>query len=112
MSKPVRDYQPKAEILSLFPDDVSGNAINGLGEQAPRRPSPVFWHEPASLKHGALQEFFHENAARVVGFRKVTSAMVDQRGPLEPAPIADQRQQDTPDNWTARLRAFGRGNET
>jgi hypothetical protein len=28
--------------LALRPD-VSGNAINGLGEAAPRRPTPVMW---------------------------------------------------------------------
>ena len=46
-------YTPKAETLALL--KVSGNLINGLGETAPRRPSPFFWHPPDQHPFGELQ---------------------------------------------------------
>jgi ferredoxin len=39
---------------------VSGNAINGAGEETPRRPSPIYWHPPETIPHGPLQRWFYE----------------------------------------------------
>ena len=50
-------FTPKPEQQALMPD-VSGNAINGLGEPAPRRPKPIYWHDPSTLPHGRLQQWF------------------------------------------------------
>jgi ferredoxin len=46
-------YKPKPETLALL--EVSGNPINGLGETAPRRPSPFFWHPADQHPWGELQ---------------------------------------------------------
>ena len=42
----------------MFPE-VSGNAVNGLGETDFRRPRPIYWHDPDTLDHGALQKWFY-----------------------------------------------------
>jgi ferredoxin len=39
---------------------VSGNAINGVGEETPRRPSPIYWHPPETIPHGPLQGWFYQ----------------------------------------------------
>ena len=51
------DYQPDQTLMSLVPD-VSGNDINGVGEQEFRRPSPVYWQEPDTIAHGEMQKWF------------------------------------------------------
>ena len=51
-------YEPPAEQLALFPD-ISGNTVNGLGETARRRPSPIYWHYGIDdLPHKALQDYY------------------------------------------------------
>ena len=41
MPKSEAAFQPCQEQQDLFPD-IFGNAINGLGEHAPRRPTPIY----------------------------------------------------------------------
>src|SRR6202453_1156117 len=36
---------------------VSGNSINGVGEETGRRPSPIYWHPPEKIPHGSLQKW-------------------------------------------------------
>ena len=36
--------------------EISGNAVNGLGEPAVRRASPFFWHPPDRQAFGALKK--------------------------------------------------------
>jgi len=47
-------FVPRPEQMALWPA-VSGNAINGLGEAAPRRASPIYWHHPDATPHGPQQ---------------------------------------------------------
>ena len=49
------DYKPMKEFLDLFPE-ISGNEVNGLGEDKKRPASPFFWHPPSRQTHGALQK--------------------------------------------------------
>ena len=54
-----RDWTPDPKQLALRPE-VSGNAINGLDEQAFRRPSYVYWAtEPDTIAHGQMQKWFY-----------------------------------------------------
>ncbi len=46
---------------------VSGNPINGLGETAPRRPSPFFWHPPDQHPYGELQNAARQSSRRCPG---------------------------------------------
>jgi hypothetical protein len=49
-------WTPDPAIHDYFPEDVSRNVVNGVGERAPRRPSPIFWHRPDKEAFGKLQE--------------------------------------------------------
>ena len=55
---PYRPFTPKSEQMALMPK-VSGNTINGLGETEHRKPSKVYWHDPATLAHGEMQKWFY-----------------------------------------------------
>jgi len=51
------DYTPDPAFFEAWPEGVSGNALNGLGETAPRRASPMFWHPPHRHPFGPLQVY-------------------------------------------------------
>ena len=54
---PYRPYTPNPEQIALMPA-ISGNTINGMGESRFRKASPVYWHDPETLHHGELQNWF------------------------------------------------------
>ena len=49
------DFKPMQQFIDKLPE-ISGNEINGLGEESVRRASPFFWHPPDRQTHGALQK--------------------------------------------------------
>lgn len=52
-------WEPNPDQLALRPD-VSGNDINGLGEEEFRRPSYVYWAtDPGTIPHGDMQKWFY-----------------------------------------------------
>ena len=55
---PYRPFAPNPDQLALMPE-LSGNAINGMGESKFRRADPLYWHDPATLHHGELQKWFY-----------------------------------------------------
>ncbi len=99
-------FVPKPETLSLL--HVSGNPINGLGEEAPRRPSPFFWHPPDKHPFGELQK-----AARLVS-RNCPGAAEAFRAaytypPLQP--LAETKRDGTPEELSAAVTEFALANE-
>ena len=55
-----RPFTPDPAQIALKPA-ISGNAINGLGETAPRRPRTVYWApDPDTIAHGAMQRLLRE----------------------------------------------------
>jgi len=102
MPKSSRPWQPSAEQMALWPA-VSGNTINGLGEAAPRRPSPIYWHAPEATPHGPLQRWFQQHNAggeMLARARAARQAVID--APL--GPLADTRASLTEAQWTAGVR--------
>ncbi len=100
-------YRPSL-YHKLFSPHVSGNAMNGLGETRRQRPYPIyhrrdFWH-PWRM----IQDAFYMRAARFSRFRGLLMAMgrIDKR---QLPPIAAEQEQDTPENWSARVKAFAGG---
>jgi len=59
---PYRPFTPKPEQLALMPA-ISGNTINGMDESKFRRATPVYWHDPTTLHHGELQNWFYTQNA-------------------------------------------------
>lgn len=88
--------------------EVSGNAINGVGEEAARRPSPVYWHPPDAIPHGKLQLWFYQRTGNVD--ETLAEARRDrQRAIDEPlAPVADAPNERSAAEWTAEAKRVAR----
>jgi hypothetical protein len=52
-------WRPSDDQMKHWPA-VSGNSINGVGEETRRRPSPIYWHPPETIPHGPLQGWFYK----------------------------------------------------
>jgi len=80
---------------------VSGNAINGVGEEARRRPTPVYWHPPETIPHGPLQTWFYQRTGgadeTLAEARRDRQRAIDE--PL--APVAEARRELDAGDWTA-----------
>ncbi len=104
-ANPHRPFTAGPEQTARAPG-VSGNAINGLGELAHRRPRMVYWApDPDDIPHGDLQRYFYSQSARVAAFadrRAAQQAVLD--APLPP--VGDRRTTRPPKDWTAALDEF------
>lgn len=103
-------YCPSEQQMALFPD-VSGNTLNGVGESERRRPTPLYWFDPDTIPHGGLQKYFYENASRLSAKRRETSQMEERRGPKELDPVAPRRMEDSPGNWSRKVKEFALAHE-
>ncbi len=104
-SNPHRPFTPDPEQIALFPPE-SGNAINGLGEQRPRRPRMVYWApDPDSIPHGPLQRYFYAQSAKEPDFAPARAARQEILDAPLPA-IASERATRSPEDWTAALERF------
>ncbi len=105
-----KSYQPPTNFTDLFPE-ISGNAINGLGEQDVRRPSPFFWHPPDQQTHGALQRevirYHRQSAEMRVHF---SSTPPGGRGP-KPELQAPTRVERSPQAWASLVKRFALDHE-
>jgi epoxyqueuosine reductase len=82
---------------------VSGNAINGVGEDAPRRPSPIYWRPPDTIPHGALQRWFYQRTGddpTLAEARQERQRAIDQ--PL--VPVATDKADMTAEALTAAVK--------
>jgi epoxyqueuosine reductase len=114
MARSTPRWEPPAETLSHFPD-VSGNTVNGLGEAERRPPSPFFWHDPSVQTHGDLQKYvvsrFYDSAEVSEAFsRDPETLQLRPRGP-DPIPVAPERVERSPAEWTEAVKAFALANE-
>ncbi len=101
---PYRPYTPKPEQMALVPD-VSGNSINGLGETEFRQATPIYWHDPDTLAHGELQQWFYTQNADdpdIIRARQERAKILEMAvEPMAPEPL-----QQTAQEWTAQLQAY------
>jgi epoxyqueuosine reductase len=104
---PHRPFTPEPEQMALWPD-VSGNEINGLGEDAPRRPRHVYWApDPGAIPHGEMQRWFYAATPDDARFRELRA----RRQEILEAPlpeVAETRTERAPADWTAALDHFVR----
>ncbi|MDF1726178.1 MAG: 4Fe-4S dicluster domain-containing protein [Sulfitobacter sp.] len=102
---PHRPYAPSPHQKSLFPA-VSGNDINGWGEDEPRRPRMVYWApDPDDIPHGTLQRYFYTQG----GDAEARARIRAERQEILDAPLPETaaRQVDQgPDDWARGLAAF------
>ena len=98
-SVPKQTFQPLDEQMRLWPK-ISGNAINGLGEEEPRQPSPIYWHAPESTPHGHLQNWMGQHSAKNPAPGR--EALVKEREAVHqriPVTIAKQTSQKSSEDW-------------
>lgn len=98
-----RDWQPDPEQMARWPS-VSGNEINGLGEDSFRRPRHVYWaDDPASIPHGQAQLWFYgRNTDPAFARERAARAEVQARPLPETGP---EPQPGTPAAWSAEIKA-------
>ena len=101
---PYRPYTPKPEQMALMPE-VSGNTINGVGETERRRATPIYWHDPDSLAHGALQKWFYTQNANDKHIIKAREDRAEILA-LEVPPVGDEPLQQSAGDWTEQLTAY------
>ena len=102
---PLRPFTPDPEQMARWPD-LSGNVVNGLGEDTLRRARMVYWApDPGDIPHGKLQMYFYAQSARDPRFAKARAARQEiLDAPLPP--LAQTRVQRAPKDWTAALDGF------
>lgn len=102
---PHRPFTPNPEQLALRPD-VSGNTINGLGEEAFRRPGIVYWSpDPDLIPHGQMQKWFftqHADDPRMLAVRAWRKDILEAPIPQ----VAATPQDHAPEAWTEGLNRF------
>jgi len=81
--------------------DVDGNRLNGLGEREVRRPTEVMWTDPATIAHGPVQNHMVVKGAEQP--EVMQAALQEWR---DPVPIADDAEDDSAENWSARVKEF------
>jgi epoxyqueuosine reductase len=99
-------YQPKPETVALL--KTSGNAINGVGETIPRRPSPFFWHPPDQHPWGGLQIVARENSRKCPGSAEAFQAAYSYP---ELIPVAETRIEAPAGQFAAELTSFALAHE-
>ena len=106
---PHRPFVPNASQMDLVPD-VSGNEINGLGEEEVRKPSVVYWaKKPEEIPHGRMQKWFYTVDPGLPEFeeeRTKRQAVLDEKLP----PVAPDAQYYSNAKWREKLQNFVQNN--
>lgn len=98
-----------ADFRALFPVGVSGNDINGLGESGKSLPRPFFWHPHDKQPFGKLQMAVIDYQRQVPEI----AASYSRDAPRGPRPIerAETLRDNSPQEWSRRVKEFGLANE-
>ncbi|MCO5088569.1 MAG: 4Fe-4S dicluster domain-containing protein [Methylobacteriaceae bacterium] len=107
---PHRPFAPDPAMVALRPH-VTGEEINGVGENEPRRPDVVFWAtNPDDIPFGGVQRWFF---TKETPGTELAAERARRRVVLEaPLPeVAARQVERSPDEWTAALNAFVAGGD-
>jgi epoxyqueuosine reductase len=100
-----RPFTPDPAQVAKAPA-ISGNEINGLNERTPRRPRMVYWApDPSDIPHGEMQGYFYQQSAKVPEFGEKRAHRI-AIAEADLPPLADQKHQATPPEWTVSLDQF------
>lgn len=103
---PYRPYTPNPDFLAKLPEGYSGNAVNGLGETAVRRPDMVWWTPDIdSAPFGEAQKWFYAQEQP----DDEMLALRTERKELVAAPLpalAPEQVTQSPEAWTKALDRF------
>lgn len=102
---PHRPFTPNPSQMALVPD-ISGNTVNGLGEESFRPASKVYWStDTTDIAHGKMQEWFFTvdpGTDKFAKAREVRQAMLA----TTPTPLAETQVDRAPQDWTDALTQF------
>ena len=99
------------EQRALIPD-ITGNEINGLGESAVRRPSPIYWHPPRRDHPWApVQTWMLKKSSRDVPEIADMNNQLGGRGNKERVPKAPAPTEITAEDRTRDIKAFALSHE-
>jgi epoxyqueuosine reductase len=126
MTRKAKVWQAPQHVLEQLPE-LSGNTVNGLGEETRRRASPFFWHEAKHHEFGEMQRytlgvmFGLDSAAEINEAFRINpdfnpekpgdSNSPDQflhRGPA-PIEVAEQRVEKSANEWSSAVKEFALG---
>ena len=99
-------WAPQQETVALL--RVSGNPINGVGETAPRRPSPFFWHPPDQHPWGDLQLLARKNSRNCPGSTEAFQGAYTYPDLL---PVAETCNESSPQEFADAARSFALSHE-
>ena len=105
------EFRPMKRFIDKFPE-ISGNDVNGLGEESVRRPSRFFWHPRDRQTHGALQKEvidYHLQSAEVKKWFSPTAP--GGRGP-DAVPQSEEIVDKTAAEWSGIVKDFALANES
>lgn len=116
MSRKGEVWQAPQSALEPMPA-VSGNTVNGQGEQSIRQPSPFFWHEDQYHEFGDMQAYTlgimyggEDGQAITDAFHIIGGQQFHHRGP-DPIEVAAERVDWTPALWSEEIKAFALAND-
>lgn len=102
---PHRPFVPDPDQMAAWPE-LSGNAVNGLGETAKRRPRTVYWApDPSEIAHGSAQNWFFTVDHGTDGFERARARRQEIFAAPLPA-VAPEPVARAPEEWTAALDRF------
>ncbi len=107
-TNPHRPFTPHPELMKRKPD-ISGNAINGLGEREKRPAAMVYWApDPDDIPHGEMQRWFYTRDPDDPHIRKARAERIVTLD-VEEGPLADGPANLTAEDWTAGLKSMKAG---
>ncbi|MBT5074778.1 MAG: 4Fe-4S dicluster domain-containing protein [Kordiimonadaceae bacterium] len=106
MRKIKEKFVPSKEQMDIWPDGVSGNDLNGLGETEVRRSTPIYWQEASLTPFGPLMQFFEDHAPRDEELYK-TQMEADVIRSQEIPPASPVRLEKPSGEWTELAKKVG-----
>ncbi len=102
-TSPAADWKPSPEQETVWPE-TSGNAINGLGQEAFGPPRPVFWRDDGhSIEHTGVLRFFYD---RYRDNRKISEARKyrQRTAGFAESPVAPAAAAEPDGGWSAAIK--------
>lgn len=107
MAKPREVYQASDAVKALWPMEngkpVSGNEVNGLGEETARALKPIFWRVDGSCRHEPVQFYFYKRDAdneKISASRKYR----EETQAIPVNPVTPKCEERTAEDWTAAVK--------
>lgn len=104
-TNPHRPFTPHPDLMARKPE-ISGNAVNGLGETKKRPATMVYWApEPDDIPHGQMQRWFYTRDPDDPHIKKARAERIVTLD-VEEGPLAETQSDLSPSEWRDGLEAM------